>query len=455
MIKMDLNFGKLFKRQSRRKLTRRETEFLPAVLEVTETPPSPLGRILLWTIVALVSIMVLWAVFGRVDEVAVAPGKLVPVGQVKPLQAEDKGIVKQIYIREGQRVKKGDLLLELDRVISAADLERNQKESKYYEREIERLTAEKEGRSFSPDSVSASDQQNLNVQVQLYNSRNNEFRAKIGAAEETVRQNEASADMAVINRNKIADQLSVAADKESRLERLLAQDAVALFQLLDQRSRRMELEQSLAAQEKEIIRSRAVLAQSRQNLANIVAEHDREIDTKLAENQKQLAAYEEEVKKAAEKDRLTRIIAPADGTVSQFSVYSAGAVVTPAQVLMVLVPDDVELELEAWAANKDIGFIQVGQSAEVKIDTFNFQKYGVIDAQVSDINPDSEREKEKNNSYRVRLKLAKDHVVVGDKITPLLPGMSAMAEIKIRQKRVIEYFLDPFRQYQSEALRER
>jgi len=444
-----------FKKQSRRKLTRRETEFLPAVLEVTETPPSPVGRTLLWTIVVLVVIVVLWSVLGRVDEVAMAPGKIIPFGQVKPLQAEDKGVLKQIYVHEGQRVKKGDLVMELDRVMSIADVERIKNEIGHYTLEIERLTAEKEGRSFLPVRSQDLDQQNIDFQIQLYNSRNNEYRAKLGFAEEGVRQSEAALAMAMINRDKYADQLAVTADKESRLERLMAQDAVALFQLLDQRARRMELEQNLAAQEKEIVRNRALLEQSRQTLASTIAEHDREIGSKLLDDQKLLAANQEDLKKAEEKDRFTKIVAPADGIISQFSVRSAGAVVAPAQILAVLVPDDVELEMEAWAANKDIGFIRVGQTAEIKVETFNFQKYGVIDAEVIDINPDAEQDKEKNFAYRIRLKLARSSVIVNDKIIPLTPGMTATAEIKIRQKRVIEYFLDPFRQYQSEALRER
>ncbi|MBP1763005.1 MAG: hlyD 2 [Firmicutes bacterium] len=452
---MNFNVWKLFKKKSRRKLTRRETEFLPAVLEVTETPPSPLGRILLWTIVALMATGALWSIFGRVDEVAVAPGKIIPMGQVKPLQAEDKGVVKQIYVREGQRVKQGDLLLELDRVTTAADVERIRKEVEYYKLEIERLKAEKEGRPFAPVRSQDVEPQNFEYQVQLYNSRNNEYQAKVGAADESVRQNEATLSMALINREKFADQLAVNIDKESRLEKLMAQDAVAYFQLLDQRARRMELQQNLAAQEKEVVRSRSLLAQSRQNLSTLVAEHGREIDAKLVEDQKLLTADQEELKKAEKKDFLAGIIAPVDGIVSQFSVYSPGAVVTPAQVLMVLVPEDVTLEMEAWAANKDIGFIYVGQAAEVKVDTFNFQKYGLINAEVIGISPDAEQDKEKNYAYRIRLKLSKESIAVNDRVIPLTPGMTAMAEIKIRQKRVIEYFLDPFRQYKSEALRER
>lgn len=122
---------------------------------------------------------------------------------------------------------------------------------------------------------------------------------------------------------------------------------------------------------------------------------------------------------------------------------------------MAVVPEDASLEVEAWVANRDIGFVKPGQRAEIKIETFSFQKYGTIGADVVEISPDAIEDKEKGRVYRVALKLDKDNVLVNDKEVYLAPGMTVSAEIKIKQKRIIEFFLDPFRQYQSEALRER
>jgi len=122
---------------------------------------------------------------------------------------------------------------------------------------------------------------------------------------------------------------------------------------------------------------------------------------------------------------------------------------------MIIVPEEVDLAVESWVANKDIGFVHEGQQAEVKIETFSFQKYGTVEAVVSEVSPDAIEDKEKGRVYRVMLKLNKNQMLVGDKQVFFGPGMTASAEIKIRQKRIIEFFLDPFRKYQSEALRER
>ncbi len=166
----------------------------------------------------------------------------------------------------------------------------------------------------------------------------------------------------------------------------------------------MGLEQSIVVQNGEIAKSQAHLEESSHNLANTAAGYDKETDTKLADDRKQLLQYTEELKKADEKNRLAHILAPVDGRVGQLSIHTVGGAVTAAQPLMIIVPDDATLAVEAWVANKDIGFIQVGQKAAIKVDTFNFQKYGTLAAQVSDISPDAvsdDKDKEKDMKYRV------------------------------------------------------
>lgn len=432
-----------------------EKEFLPAVLEVVEKPPSPIGRAVVWTIFILFILGMGWAVFGHVDEVAVAQGKLIPTGFVKVVQAEDKGVVKTLHVQDGDKVTKGQVLMELDSTISAADLARIKKEIAYYNLEIDRLMAEKTGSLFSPKSSEDLDGKDVDFQLRLYQSRQNEYRAKLSAAEANIQQNQASLTIGIENQSKLQSLYEIAKEKEDRIERLVNENAIAMFVLLDHRSKRLEYQQNLAAQTAELARLQAAIVQSRETLSGIVAEHDKDIDAKLVEDRKQLTAYSEELKKAAEKDRLSRIVAPVDGRVTQMAIHTLGGVVTAAQPLMMIVPEDASLSVEAWAANKDIGFIHEGQLAEIKIETFNFQKYGTIDAVVTEVSPDAVEDKDKGRVYRVVLKPEKNSVVVGDKQVYLGPGMTASAEIKIRQKRIIEFFLDPFRQYQSEGLRER
>jgi hemolysin D len=437
------------------KMNAQEKEFLPAILEITDTPPSPVGRLVLWALFITVFGTILWSFFGHVDEVATAPGKLIPIGNVQVIQAEDKGVVKKIYVKEGQTVKKGDMLVELDQTITAADLAGIKKQIAYYNLEIDRLMAQRTGQSFAPPADPDLDPKDLAAQVSLYQSWLSERQAKISATQATVQQGVAMLETAHINRVKYSQQLDVARELEERSGTLYQQNAVSYFQFLEQKAKRMEVEQSMFAQDGEIAKYQAVLLQSQENLANAQAGYDKEIDTKLNEDRRQLLQYTEEFKKSNEKNRLARITAPIDGRVGQLAVHTMGGVVTAAQPLMTVVPDDATLEMEAWVANKDIGFVHEGQPGEVKIETFDFQKFGTIPAVVEDVSPDSTEDKEKGRVYRVILKLDKNDVLVNDKFVDLTTGMSATVDIKIRQKRIIEFFLDPFKKYQNEALRER
>lgn len=437
------------------KINVKEKEFLPAILEVTETPASPVGRMVMWALFLLIFVGMLWAFFGHVDEVAVATGKVIPRGQVKTVQAEDKGVVRKIYVKEGQKVKAGDLLIELDQTTTEADLQTIRKEIAYYSLEIERLLAEQQGGGFSPTPKPEMDPKDLSFQLQLYQTRNNEYQAKLVAAQMSVAQQESSLRSAEAQAVKYQELLRIAKDQEDRVEQLLADNAIALFQVMSYRSNRIQMENNLSSQQSEVVRLEAALAQSNQQLAGVMAEHAKDLAAKLVEDRRQLANYDEQLKKAEERNRLSHIIAPVDGRVGQLAMHTVGGIVTAAQPLMVIVPDGVTMEVEALAANKDIGFIREGQEAEIKIETFNFQKYGTIKGIVREVSPDAIEDKEKGRVYRIVLELDKSNILVNDAFVNLTVGMTATADIKIREKRVIEYFLDPFRKYQNEALRER
>jgi len=450
-----MNCFKLIKKVTNRHLTASETEFLPAVIEVIEKPPSPTGRLIIYSIMGLAIGALIWAFVGEIDEVAVAPGKVIPVGHVSVIQAEDKGIIRNIYVRDGQEVKKGQVLIEMDPLFSEADFAKNKKEYNFYNLEIERLTAEKEGRPFLPSRDLDINANDVSVQLQLYESRNREYLTKLAAAESMVRQNEANLHIARINEQKYAEQLAIAIERETRIERLISENAVAYFQLLEYRGKRMELQRGYAAQQAETDRYEAALMQSKNNLEQVIAEHDRDITTKLIEAKKQLAIISEELRKTGEKNRLTAVISPIDGSVSQLNVHTVGGIVTPAQVLMNVVPTDVPLLAEVWIANKDIGFVHMGQSAEIKVETYNFQKFGTIPAEIIQISSDAEQDKDKNFAYRAELSINQKVVTVNGENFYISPGMSISAEIKTQKKRIIDFFLEPFKKYRNEALRER
>ena len=440
------------------KTDEKETEFLPAILEVTETPPSPTGRLVMWTILGLLVVGIIWACVGKINEVAVATGKIIPAGQVKTVQVKNKGIIKEIKVKEGDSVKEGDVLVVLDPTSAGADYDNLKKRAAYFNLDIERLDAELEGKPFSPKDDPDLDTRDLAAERALYQSRTSQYHSELQDAEMGVSQKSSALRAEQVNYDKYAEVLTIAREKESRLEDLVSQNAIAEFQLLEQQAQRIQYEKTAQAQSDTIAKAQAEMAEAQQKLANVDAAYKKDIMTALVDARKNYYALEEEIKKADENNRLSTITAPCDGRVYNLAVHTVGGIVTDAQPLMMIVPDDVSLEFEVWADNKDIGFIKEGQEAEVKVETFNFQKFGVVKADVTEISPDANSDSKdptKDKKYRLVLKPTEDNITIFGQKASLTPGMSVNAEIKIREKRIIDFFMDPFRRYTSEALRER
>ena len=434
-----------------------ETEFLPAILEVTETPPSPTGRLVMWSILTLLVVGILWSVLGHINEVAVAPGKVIPTGQVKTIQVKNKSIVKEIHVKEGQHVEKGDTLVVMDPTSTDADYDSLNKRAAYYALDIQRLEAELNGTSFSPKNDPNLELKDITAEQSLYQSRVSQHRAEMEAAANAVNQKEAALNAERVNLNKYDEMLAIAREKENRLIELTKENAISEFQLFEQTSQRINYEKTAAAQLDLINRAEAELSEAQAKLSNLDAAYKKDVMASLVESRKQYYALTEESKKADENQRLSTVVAPCSGTVYNLAVHTEGGVVTDAQPLMVIVPDGVELEFEVWAENKDIGFIKEGQEAEVKVATFNFQKFGMLTAYVDEISADSNSDKsdpEKNKRFRLLLKLDENTLKENPDIH-INPGMEVTAEIKIKEKRIIEFFLDPFRRYTHESLRER
>ncbi|MCE5284287.1 MAG: HlyD family type I secretion periplasmic adaptor subunit [Pelosinus sp.] len=436
-------------------LSSNEMEFLPAALEVIEMPPSPIGRAITWVVIAAFTIAVIWAIVGHVDEVAVANGKVIPSGYTKTIQAEDKGVVKAIHVKEGSKVQAGDVLMELDTTITAADLANLVKEKAHLELEISRLMAELAGESFNPTANAGVDAEDIQFQKLLYDKRRSDYQGKLAAAQQGIRQAQSAVGIAQSTREKLAQQLEIASDKEEKSRILLEQCAISDFVYQDCKEKKVTLQQDYLTQATEIVKDNAALLQSMETMNNIVKEQEKDIMTTLVEDRKKLKSTQEELKKAEEKNRLCTIVAPISGTVQQVAIHTIGGVVTPAQALMLIVPEGTDMEFEVWVNNQDIGFVHEEQKAEIKVTTFNFQKFGTIDAELTELSSDAVDDKDKGLVYRAVCKAKQNYVMVSDKKVYLAPGMSVTAEIKTRQKRIIEYFLDPFLKYKSEGLRER
>lgn len=436
----------------------KETEFLPAILEVTETPPSPVGRMVMWTVLMLIVVALVWSIVGHINEVAVAAGKVIPSGQIKTVQVKNKGIVKEINVEEGQLVQEGDVLVVLDPTTTSADYDSLRKRAAYYKLDIQRLTAELTQQPFTPEEDPDLEPHDLAAEMALYQSRTSDYRTQRQSRQDVIEQKIAKLQASQASYEKYAEILAIAREKEARLEALSEQNAISEFQLLEQQRETIEYTKNAQSELDSINSIRAEIAEAQQNLANVDASYHKDIMTALVEAKKEYYSIVESIKKADEDSRMATIYAPISGRVYNLNIHTLGGIVTDAQALMQIVPEDAKLEFEVYADNKDIGFIKVGQEAEVKVETFNFQKFGMYKAEVQEISADAVNDPSdqlRNMKFKLLLDPTSNDINVYGQPAKLEVGMNVSAEIKIKEKRIIDFFLDPFRRYTSEALRER
>lgn len=436
----------------------KETEFLPAILEVTETPPSPTGRIIMWSVLLLLVVALAWAILGKINEVAIASGKIIPIGQIKTVQVKNKGIVSEIRVEEGDYVNEGDILVVLDPTTTSADYDSLKKRAAYYRLDIQRLTAELTGQPFVPAKDPDLEAHDLAAELALYQSRTSDYQTQRQSRVDIIAQRNAQLQAAQTTYEKYAEGLRIARDKESRLTQLIKENAISEFQLLEQQKETIDYEKNAQAELDTINSQRAAIAEAEQNLANIDASYRKDIMTSLVEAKKEYYSITESIKKADEDSRMATIYAPASGKIYNLAIHTIGGIVTDAQPLMQIVPDDVRLVFEVYAENKDIGFIKRGMEAEVKVSTFNFQKFGMVKAEVEEISADAvdnPSNPEQHGKFKLLLNPISNDINVYGETAQLVVGYGVEAEIKIKEKRIIDFFLDPFRKYTHEALRER
>ena len=436
----------------------KETEFLPAILEVTETPPSPTGRFVMWSVLLLIVVALVWSILGHINEVAVAAGIVIPSGQIKTVQVKNKGIVKEINVEEGQMVQEGDVLVVLDPTTTSADYDSLKKRAAYYKLDIQRLTAELTQQPFMPEEDPDLEPHDLAAEMALYQSRTNDYRTQRQSRQDVIDQKIARLQATQASYEKYAEVLAIAREKEARLTALSEQNAISEFQLLEQQRETIEYAKNAQAELDSINSIRAEIAEAQQNLANVDASYHKDIMTALVEAKKEYYSVTESIKKADEDSRMATIYAPISGRVYNLNIHTLGGIVTDAQSLMQIVPEDAKLEFEVYADNKDIGFIKVGQEAEVKVETYNFQKFGMYKAEVQEISADAvndPNDQMRNMKFKLILDPTSNDINVYGKPAKIEVGMNVSAEIKIKEKRIIDFFLDPFRRYTSEALRER
>jgi hemolysin D len=463
----------------RAEVRRREQEiaFLPAALEITESPPSPIGRAIGASIIAVFCVALAWASFGSVDIVASATGKIVPGGRTKLIQPFETGVVRAIHVRDGQSVKAGDVLIELDPTMTDADQERQRSDMVAAELDVARLRAalaEDPLAAFRPPQSAGAAE--IEMHRQFLTSQRAEQNAKLSEIERQQGQKEAERATTSASVAKLQATIPVLQERVDIRKGLLEKALVSKVTYLTEYQDLVGLQQDLVVQQSRLREADAAIALLKETRERTAAEYRRTTFDALSKAEQKVASAAQEVVKAERRTKLQHLAAPVDGVVQQLAVHTVGGVVTPAQALAVLVPSDSHLEIEAMLSNRDIGFVHPGQKTEIKVDTFNFTRYGLLHGDVLSVSTDAiTRDRQQGGSndrtpgaaqsssepkgqeleYAARISLDRADMQVEDKLVKLGPGMAVTVEIKTGTRRIISYLLSPLAKYKQESLRER
>lgn len=464
---------------------REEHEFLPAALEVMETPPSPGLRMLLWLTCGLFVLALVWAVLGQIDVVAVGAGKTVPTGNVKLIQPIEIGAVRAIHVRNGQFVRKGELLLELDPTLASADEAQSEQtllSARVLQARNDALLAHLQGRAAvfvappgTPDNVLRTEQAFVRAAVAQYEAERASLHQQ--RAEKQAELAAAQAEMA-----KLRETLPYLDQQLAARAELAEKGFYARLKVLEYEQLRAEHLRNIDIQAANAARASAAIGTLDAELRSLREDFGKTAVTDLAEANDKAGLASEELRKSARRRQFQELRAPVDGVVQQLAVNTVGGVVQPAQPLMVIVPCSRGaaasaactggLAVEVFVQNKDIGFVRVGQRVAVKLEAFNFTDYGLIEGTVETISrdaidqsqqpagsvrDDNGRPVQPGLVYAARIVLAcaptdPDRSPLCERVRP---GMAVQAEIKTGRRRIIQYLLSPISQAVSEAARER
>ena len=456
---------------------RDELEFLPAALEIIETPASPAGRAIGGLIILFFLLGLAWAVIGRVEIVATAPGAIVPSGRTKVIQPLEIGTVRAINVHDGQRVRAGEVLVELDPTVSPAERDRLKSELVQARLDIARLTVilsdapDPAGELVAPPGATPAQ---ISLARQIIVSQIAGYRAKLAELDRQQAQHRANLAAVAATVDKLSALLPVLRQRLEMRKTLSDRKLDSKLNYLTEQGTVIESERELVIQKDRLAEAEATLLAIAEQRRQAEAEFRRSLLTELVEKEEKAAGLGPELVKAEQRLQLQTLTAPVDGVVQQLAIHTVGGVVTPAEVLMAVVPAESPLEIEATVSNQDIGFVHAGQKAAIKIDTFSFTRYGLLHGEILSVSLDAVSRTPETGTgrgvavgaaqpqsagggldYTARISLDRTTMQIENGLVDLRPGMAVTVEIVTGTRQVIDYLLTPLLRYTQESLRER
>jgi hemolysin D len=415
-------------------------EFKPAIVEIEEDPGNPLGALTFWLVMAVFAFFLGWAIWGQVDVVVTGRGKVIPVGQSKLVQPLNGGVISQILVKEGDFVRQGQPLVLIDPATTEPTLQSSRETLAHIQAEEARLQASAQRRAYSASGT----------QGQIYEASLSALQKQLSAKEKQLDNLNAQLQAKQVEAAHTQELLAVNREKEQRLRQV--QDIIAKDDYEKANNEVLSGENRLKALSYELEQLHFQQQQTREEMAYLQQNFNSTTLTELSDKEKQATQLEATIQEASFKNARQTLVAPVDGYVHELFVHTVGGVVSPAEKVLSIVPAQTPLLLQATVANKDIGFVKEGMPVAIKIDAFDFQKYGTLNGVVQQIDKDSRDDEKQGPVYTVMVKPLQHSLKMDGRWQQLSTGLSATAEIKTGKRQIIEFFIYPLIKHLDEGM---
>jgi hemolysin D len=437
-------------------ISEKHAVFSTAAIALRQQPPAAIARMVSISICVMVALCILYAVLASMDIVVTAQGRVIASGKSKVVQPLEAGVIKAISVKDGQTVKAGDLLVELDATATQADRDRLQREFWETQADVLRLNALLSGKAILAQAADLPVAMVANQQSVL-TSRRTEQDSRMAALDADIAKRGADRDAITANISQLRNSLPLVRKKHEMREDLAKTGHIAETGVIETRLELLNMEKELAVLGNRLTESLASLNASVQQHKQAQAEFRARASAELVDVIRKNDSARQELVKANLRRDLTVLRSPIDGVVQQLAVTTVGGVVTQAQALMTIVPFSAALEVETQVLNRDVGYLKVGQRVINKVETFDFTRFGYIEGTVQWVGTDAVSDPKLGPVYPVRilLKAGETPNTVNGLRGAVTAGMSVTSDIRTGERRMIEYFIAPMIRHQRESLRER
>lgn len=421
-------------------------EFKPVIIEIEDTPQNPLGRTILYIVLSLIIFTFLWLFLAKIDIVVSSQGKVIPNGEIKILKPLESGVVSKILVKEGDKVLKGDTLMSIDPSVTTVNLQTKENELNNLNMSIIRLRALGNESNLTNEELNLLSNSELNLFLNQKNSYDNSINQYKFSIEELNFNIESSKDE-IIRLNNLLNK------NQNRLNRLeKVKDIISLKEYDELQKEVYDLTSKLNIAKNNKTAAVNKLNATKEELEVFKQNSKGKFLDELIAKQKEANLIKAEINAYLFQSKQQLIKSPVDGYVGKLLVNTESGVVNSGEALITIIPANEPLIIKATTLNKDIGFLKEGQKVAIKIDTFNFQKYGKLDGELIHIANDAIEDEKLGIVYEIKVKPLKTTLNIDGEIKNIEPGMSVIAEVKVGKRRVIELFIYPIIKYLDEGL---